>query len=107
MMPGALVSLADRPLTPSGKLDRGALPAPQWQSAEAGYVAARTPVEEHLAGIGAELLGLQRVGAAAHFFDLGGPSLLATRVMSPLRSAFGVELPLRDLFEAPALADLA
>ncbi|HZF12306.1 MAG TPA: condensation domain-containing protein, partial [Thermoanaerobaculia bacterium] len=66
-----------------------------------------TPVEEVLAGIWADLLGLERVGAADHFFDLGGHSLLATQVTSRLRSTFGIEVPLRDLFDAPKLADLA
>ncbi|HEV7518165.1 MAG TPA: amino acid adenylation domain-containing protein, partial [Thermoanaerobaculia bacterium] len=93
--------------TPNGKVDRQALPAPEWQRAQRSYLAPRTPVEEILAGIWAELLGLPRVGAADHFFDLGGHSLLATRVMSRLRAAFDVEMPLRDLFEAPTLADLA
>ena len=65
-------------------------------------LAPRTPVEEVLAGIWAEVLGVERVGAADSFFDLGGHSLLATQVMSRLRSAFGVEMPLRDLFAGPA-----
>ncbi len=107
MVPAAFVILPALPLTLSGKVDRRALPAPERQEPREGHLAPRTPVEEVLAGIWAELLGFERVGAADHFFDLGGHSLLATRVMSRLRSAFGVEMPLRDLFEAPVLADLA
>jgi amino acid adenylation domain-containing protein len=107
MMPATFVTLAALPLTPSGKVDRKALPAPERRSAEESHVAPRTPVEEILAGIWAELLGVERVGAADHFFDLGGHSLLATRVISRLRSAFDVAMPLRALFEAPVLADLA
>jgi acyl carrier protein len=107
MVPAAFVTLAALPLNPNGKVDRKALPAPEHQPAAESYVAPRTPVEEVLAGIWAELLGLERVGATDHFFDLGGHSLLATRVMSHLRSAFDVEMPLRDLFEAPALSDFA
>ncbi|HKV09275.1 MAG TPA: amino acid adenylation domain-containing protein, partial [Thermoanaerobaculia bacterium] len=107
MVPAAFVTLAALSLTPNGKVDRKALPAPDLQRTEESYLAPRTPAEEILAGIWAEILGLERVGARDRFFDLGGHSLLATRVLSRLRSAFEVEMPLRDLFEAPRLADFA
>src|SRR6185369_14782122 len=110
MVPSAFVALAALPLTPNGKVDRKALPAPERQGSpsfpETGF-APRTPVEEILAGIWAEVLGVDRVEVNDHFFELGGHSLLATQVASRLRSALGVEVPVRDLFSAPKLADLA
>ena len=108
MMPAQFVPLERLPLTPNGKLDRRALPrVDQDGSASAEtFVAPRTPAEELLAGIWATLLNRPRVGVNDNFFELGGHSLVATRVMARVRDAFQVELPLRELFDAPTVAQL-
>ena len=87
-------------------MDRAALPAPDTPGSRGTYVAPRTPAEERMAEIWAEVLGVERVGAEDHFFELGGHSLLATQLVSRVREAFRTELPLRAVFEAPTLAEL-
>ena len=109
MIPAAFTELAALPLTVNGKLDRAALPSPDDSRPElaGGYVAALTPAEELVAGIWAQVLGVDRVGVGDSFFDLGGHSLLATQVISRVRRVFGVEIPLAALFDQPTVARLA
>ena len=108
MVPSFFVPVDRLPRTPHGKVDRRALPAPEPpQRGDAGFVAPSTPTEERVAAIWAEVLGLPRVSADDGFFDLGGHSLLATRVVSRLERTFGVEIPLRALFDAPTVAGVA
>ncbi|HEV7519446.1 MAG TPA: condensation domain-containing protein, partial [Thermoanaerobaculia bacterium] len=106
MVPALFVILPDLPLSPNGKVDRKALPAPEWRS-EAPYTAPRTPVEAALADLWQEVLGRGRIGVHDDFFRLGGHSLLATQLISRVRGRFGVEIPLRRLFETPTVAGLA
>jgi acyl carrier protein len=106
MVPAAFVVLEALPLTPSGKLDVRALPAPELGAEGEGYVEPRTPVEEALAEIWADVLRLERVGVTDNFFELGGHSLLVIRVVSHVQEIFGIELPLRALFDAPTIAEL-
>ncbi len=109
LVPQAIVVLEALPLTENGKLDRRALPRPEWESASGplGTVAPRGPVEESLAGIWMDLLGIDHAGVHDNFFQLGGHSLLAAQLMSRLRKAFQVELPLRSLFVTPTIGALA
>jgi len=109
MIPSAYVQLKQLPLTANGKVDRKALPDAGLNrgAVDEQYVAARTPVEGMMVGMWTELLGLQQIGINDNFFDLGGHSLGATQLISRLRSAFQIELPLRSLFETPTISGLS
>ncbi|MCK5571382.1 MAG: non-ribosomal peptide synthetase, partial [Bacteroidetes bacterium] len=109
MVPSSFLILDTLPMTPGGKVDRQALPAPtaERMDLENSYVAPRNPVEQELADMWAQVLGVEKVGIHDNFFDLGGHSLLATQLVSRLRNAFHVEVPLKDLFDAPTVADIA
>ncbi|MFF0746331.1 amino acid adenylation domain-containing protein [Streptomyces sp. NPDC004111] len=100
MVPSSVVLLESMPLTTGGKIDRGALPAPDLRTVlEVGYVAPSTPEEEAVCAVYAELLGAERVGVEDDFFALGGHSLIATRVVAKLRTALGVSVPLKAIFQ--------
>ncbi len=107
MVPSAFVWLEALPLTPNGKVDRGVLARLEAKAELGGYVAPRTGVEQILARIWEELLGLERVGVHDDFFHLGGHSLLAIQVLSRVRRLLEVELSIRSLFESPTLETLA
>ncbi len=109
MLPSTFSVLDQLPLTAGGKVDRRALPRPEPGQAESWreYLAPRTPIEEMMAGVWSDLLGVERVGVEDDFFELGGHSLLATQAIARLREATGIEIPLEDFFRAPNIASLA
>uniref|UniRef100_UPI002B1F7321 non-ribosomal peptide synthetase n=1 Tax=Streptomyces katsurahamanus TaxID=2577098 RepID=UPI002B1F7321 len=106
MVPAALILLDALPVTVNGKLDRAALPAPDFAGPTGGRGPA-TPMEEVLCGLFAEVLGLDRVGADVSFFDLGGDSLLAMRLIARVRAVLDTEVRIKDLFITPTVADVA
>jgi amino acid adenylation domain-containing protein len=108
MIPAAFIALDAMPLTPNGKIDRRALPAPGQMRPQLRreFVAPRTPVEQELANIWRELLGVEEVGIYDDFFELGGHSLLLTQLASWIRRDFQVEVPLRVLFDTPTITDM-
>jgi len=101
------VVLEALPLTPDGKVDRRPLPAPELGSAEETYVAPRTPMEEVLAEIWAEVLRIERVGVHDSFFDLGGHSLLIMHLLARIQATFNLEISIRTVFSMPTLEALA
>jgi acyl carrier protein len=107
MLPSATVLLQHLPLGQNGKLDRRALPPPRTATARVEHVPPRDDRERLLAGVWAEMLRVDRVGAMDDFFSLGGHSLLAVRVVSRIRQETGIELPVAAVFEEPTLAGLA
>ena len=108
MVPLIFVILDVLPQTPLGKIDRKALPTPKLEELSSEiFIAPGSPVEEDLATIWASLLGLSQVGINDNFFELGGHSLLATQIISRIRKAFSLDIPLRSLFENPTIREFA
>ncbi len=107
MVPSAVVILPELPLTANGKVDRRALPAPDFPKSAAELIPPRTLLEQEIAEVWREVLGVERVGLRDSFWDLGGHSLLATKVLARLHDALGLDLPLQALFEAPTLGGFA
>jgi amino acid adenylation domain-containing protein len=107
MVPSLFVLLETFPLLPNGKLDRQALPLPDTRDLEIDYVAPGDALEESLATIWSEVLGVKQIGIHDNFFELGGHSLLATRILSRVREVLRIEVPLRSLFQTPTIAKMA
>ncbi|MGA9770154.1 MAG: FkbM family methyltransferase, partial [Blastocatellia bacterium] len=109
MIPSAYINLESLPRMANGKLDRRALPAPGPERPELGhaFVGPRNPIEEKMAEIWSELLGIDQVGIHDNFFELGGHSLIAVQAISSIRETFGMEMPLRSIFETPTVAALS
>jgi acyl carrier protein len=109
LIPASFVQLAELPLTNNGKIDRRALPAPDGSRPEldSPFISPRTSTEQALAAIWSEVLDVERPGVHDSFFALGGHSLLAIQIVSRIRDTFGVELPLRQIFETPTISELA
>ncbi|WP_156614197.1 phosphopantetheine-binding protein, partial [Mycobacterium sp. 852002-51961_SCH5331710] len=106
MVPTAVVVLEELPLTVNGKLDRRALPAPEYHGVDR-YRAPANHIEEVLAGIYSRILGVERIGVDDSFFDFGGDSLLAMRAVAAINTSLGAELSVRAVFETPTVAELA
>ena len=107
MVPSAIVLLERIPLTANGKVDRKALPEPDFTKFQSAYIAPRNAVEQQIADIWCELLGHERIGIEDNFFDVGGHSLLAARLVAQINHGFGIELTLVDVFNYPNLAQLS
>jgi hypothetical protein len=108
MVPSTFSILYSLPLTPSGKVDRRALPPPDQPQANNGraFVEPRTPIEAEIAGLWRGILHIENVGIHDNFFELGGHSLLLTQLASRIRRLFGVDLPLRVLFDTPTISEM-